>query len=256
MSFIKKLAKFVLQILQYNLKRLLFFFTGNKKYGKFIVLTRSRTGSTYLNQLLDSHPNISTLDEPYRIKFIQTSFMIWNRVFSSKPKQIEQVGFKLMYYHDLNVNNSVWDILKNNLDVKIIHLQRHNLLRCLISRELAVKMKAFHSHEIDGNRNILKKKVFINPDKIIRDLELTETSKIKALKLLENHQIIELYYEDFCNNTTKLNEVLQFLNLPSVELKSSLKKMNPEPLEDLVSNYSDIYNRLRNTKWSYLLDLP
>jgi len=184
--------------------------------------------------------------------------MVWNRIFSSKPKKIEKVGFKLMYYHDWEIKqNSVWDILQRNLGVKVIHLQRLNLLRCLISRELAFQTNAFHSNvDIRTKSSLIKPQIYIDPEKVIKNLELTKLSKKRALTLLKHHQMIELYYEDFTMYPNKLDKVLKFLNLSKVELKATLKKLNPEPVDQLISNYKEISERLKNTDWAYLLDLP
>lgn len=256
-SFINKLVKLVLSNLVYDCRRIVYWLTGNKDYNKFIILTRSRTGSTLLVKLLNSHPLVETQVEPFRRKFWRSSSMIWSRVFSFKPKHIQQVGFKLMYYHDYDLKkNNVWHILQNNREVKVIHLQRRNLLRCLVSREIAFQTNVFHSYQIKNAGTLEKPYIYMKPDDVIQDLELTIQLKQDALNLLKNHQIMKLYYEDFLNNHEKFEEIFKFLNLPKHDLKAYMKKMNPEPLEELVINYSEIYDRLKNTEWAYLLNLP
>lgn len=65
-TFLNKSAKFVLRNLKYDFRRIWYYFLGNKEYDKFIILTRSRTGSTLLVKLLNSHPMVEALNEPYQ----------------------------------------------------------------------------------------------------------------------------------------------------------------------------------------------
>ena len=97
---------------------------GNNQYRRFIVLSRSRTGSNLLISLLNSHPHIYTERE------------IFGKL--SGRNYVKAKGFKIFYYHPLDDDScSIWDELQSLDDLYVIHLKRRNILRTLLSRKTA-----------------------------------------------------------------------------------------------------------------------
>ncbi|WP_280564143.1 hypothetical protein [Chromohalobacter sp. 48-RD10] len=72
---------------------------GDNRYRKFIVLTRSRTGSNLLVSLLNSHPNISADGEIFSKLNGRDYKRIISNAFSRQPRYIKAKGFKIFYYH-------------------------------------------------------------------------------------------------------------------------------------------------------------
>ncbi|MCS7039614.1 MAG: hypothetical protein RMN24_07020 [Anaerolineae bacterium] len=111
---------------------------GHRDFVKFIVLTRSRSGSSLLISLLSSHPNVETYGEYFRKLNGRSYQEMINRVFSPKSRKINAVGFKIFYDHPHDEQNSeLWNYLAGLADLRILHLKRKNFLRTFISRKIA-----------------------------------------------------------------------------------------------------------------------
>jgi len=93
---------------------------GNKKYNKFIVITRSRTGSNLFMSLLGSHPNIIARGELFRSLDGKSCKETWGNTFTNMPKHVKYFGFKIFYYHPLDSDDrEIWELLKNDSKIKV-----------------------------------------------------------------------------------------------------------------------------------------
>src|SRR5690606_26460474 len=105
---------------------------------KFIVLSRSRTGSNLLISFLNSHPNIRARGEMFARLNGKNCKDVLARGFARQPFYVKATGFKIFYYHPMDDDSGhVWDVLAELDDLRIIHLKRRNILRTLISRKIA-----------------------------------------------------------------------------------------------------------------------
>jgi len=226
------------------------FFT-KRKYGKFVVITRSRTGSNLLISLLDSHEDIIAYGEKFQCLGDKTSSQIFNQIFPVQSNKI--IGFKIFYYHPLDSDDkSIWEQLKNDRSFKIIHLRRNNLLRVHISRLIAEKSGNWSSR---SKNSIDNKMLHIDIKKLLNDFTNTDNQIKRAQKFLKNRKIFEVAYENLINERENtINEILRFLEVSKVNLKSPYKKQNPEKIQDLVSNYNELYDKLINTEHSFMLE--
>ena len=57
---------------------------GNYDYGKYVIITRARTGSNLLVALLSSHPNIHSHGELFNKTVNRSCSKIWNSTFCKK----------------------------------------------------------------------------------------------------------------------------------------------------------------------------
>ena len=228
---------------------------GNTDYDKFVIVTRSRTGSNLLKSLLNSHPEIIAEGELFRRLEGRSCKEIWDNTFSPKSKKIKYIGFKLFYYHPLDSDDKeVWEFIKSDRNIKIIHLTRENILRTVVSREIADKTNAWTNK---GNKNITKngKQIELDIDYCLSEFELTKNSEEKTKVDFADHDFIQLSYEDLSDDKQKvMNELFQFLSVDSVNVSSSYKKQNVEKLKDLVTNYDKVYEQLEKTKWANFLN--
>lgn len=70
-------------------------------------------------------------------------------------------------------SSDVWDMIRNDKSIKIIHLRRENMLRTHISRLIAGKTDQWASKK-QTNVNIKNKKVELNIPKLFDDFEQIE----------------------------------------------------------------------------------
>jgi len=227
---------------------------GKKNYGKFVVVTRSRTGSNLLMSLLNDHKDIRTYGERFNRLKGRSTGLIYNKIFPKKAT-VNWVGFKLFYYHPLDSDDkTIWDKIKNDRDVKIIHLRRENLLRVYISRIIAGKSNTWLKRT-KSNVKVETKRIEINVEDLVKDIHRTNQYIEETNKLFQNHSVLNLTFEELVNNKESIiNNVFSFLNVSPMLVKSTLKRQNSESIEDLVSNYNELYSKLENTELAYLLE--
>jgi LPS sulfotransferase NodH len=114
---------------------------GNKEYKKFIIISRSRTGSTFLMALLNKHSNMICEGELFKKLDGNSCQTIWNNLFSKKPKRVKYVGCKLFYYHPFDDDKQVWDFIDQDKSIVIIHLTRKQYLEAYVSQKIGEKTK-------------------------------------------------------------------------------------------------------------------
>lgn len=226
--------------------------SGVSNYNKFVIITRSRTGSNFLISLLNSNRKIRAFGEIYNIIGKNNCQKIYADIFPKKSKKT--IGFKIFYYHPIDSNDkSIWDILKNDQTFKIIHLQRRNLLRVHISRLIAGKTDDWKKtkNKVDKLKG---KKVLIDLGELTKDFETTNTYIQKANNDFKNHEMINVFYEDLIDNKDAImTRVFNFLNVENCSTQSKLLKQNPEKIEDLVLNYKELKDYLIRSQYSDLL---
>lgn len=67
-------------------------------------------------------------------------------------------------------------------------------------------------------------------------------------ELFGEHNIHRLYYEDLTERyTDTLNQAQAFLGLKPRLLVAETRKQNPEPLQELIENYAELYEAFKGT---------
>ena len=243
----------MIKIILTKLKSLPECLIGDTNYGKFVVIARARTGSNLLLSLLNNHPQIRALGEKFSRLGNKNTKLIFNEIFPKKSTKT--IGFKLFYYHPIDSEDkSIWEILKNDTNFKIIHLQRKNVLRTHISELIARKLDLW----TDRGRSeigLVKKKININVDEFYRVLEKNEKHIEKVKNQFQQHKMIDVFYEDLVDNRSKTMErVFDFLNVSNYDSKTDLLKQNPEKMNDLIMNHEELVEKLINSKYSFMLE--
>lgn len=237
-----------------SLKRIRYNCLANYDYDKFVVITRSRTGSNFLISLLNSHKNIQAHGEVFARLHNKKAKEKWNLIFSKKFRPVKLVGFKIFYYHPFdNDDKDVWNYIKNDNRIKIIHLRRVNKLRTHISRLIAEKNDIWLSEGKD-QMTLKDKKVKVNLDKCLEDFKKIENWENQVKLDFLHHPLIEITYESLVNKQqATMKHVFNFLGTRNLKVSSKLKKLNPGKLTDLVLNYDELFNELSNSEYSYML---
>lgn len=239
-----------------------------------VILAPKRSGSTFLQEALNSHPQIICYDELFmqnknvdkrRGQFLYRSlkrdkgwsvnqYLKW--LF--KKEKDKSTLFRLMYLHEnkFGVLNEI-----KNMDIPVIHLTRENLLekelsRVSKSREIGEKVK------VDVNKTISQMK------------KEKKTNEIYKKKLKNYNKKLEITYEDMIGETvgeqketknygafnivsdqiTYLNEsinnqICDFLNIDYYSMWSNVSKRNPWNIEDIVENYDELFKAIKETKF-------
>ncbi|MDT0650825.1 Stf0 family sulfotransferase [Autumnicola edwardsiae] len=229
---------------------------GNYNYEKFVVITGPRTGSNLLISLLSSHRNIHAYGELFN-KERELSFSeIWDKTFSRKINKIDSVGFKIFYDHPLgSKDKKVWDLIKSDRKMKIIHLKRENVVRSELSLLIAHHTRIWGLTPTMKDIPIDQRKIVVEVDQFYKKLKERKEWEHQTLYSFQNHPYFEITYEKLTQDRGEtMNSIFDFLNVPVHKSKSDLRKQNSEGIEDLVENYDEFRNKLLQTEFACFLE--
>lgn len=245
---------------------------GHQNYQKYVLLGRSRVGSTLLARYLNSHVNIiqygliflnenSKIGKPFlgnerkalELKKRSHSDFIKKYIYRNYPTRLQAVGFKLFYDHANNDSfGNIWSTILSDPNIKILHMKRRNLLRNILSAQIAKKTGEY----IHFKGNSQSKAVTLEPAYLEMQLLKLQAQHSKYDDLFSNHSCMDIYYEDLVNNASQtLLEIQQFLGVHfKMDLSASLEKQNIEPLRELIINYDEVDVALKRLNFSWMLN--
>ena len=238
----------------------------------FCVVSRGRTGSTYLLSLLDSHPGVNQSQEVlgrYRLGLEDVREEIRRRGAGAylerclRRKGFERaVGFKVLYYQleesyarrqGLPGLAGASDYLAGREDVRIIHLKRRNRLRRLVSAELASTKSEYW--RVEGDAGGPEPTIRLSAEWCRRDFERTRAWEETYDGLFAHHPGLEVVYEDLAADPQRVCEcVFRFLGLPPRAVSSRLVKQNTRGLREVVENYDELKAHFAGTQWEGQFD--
>ena len=241
------------------------------------ILAESRCGSTWLQETLNSHSDITMetelLNPHHRIErysaFLQRLHKInplikklINRTIcinnveelkkELKKHETKYSGCKILFrqllkqYYTNNSINMSSQFFHHFPECRIIFLERKNILKAETSMAMCAKYNLFHT-----TKNVKETgSVYLNPVFLYKRLELRQAYKNTTRTLLSKLQIptISTSYEDmFGNPQDFLDKASKFLDIQSEWKYSQLKKIAKRPLSEYVENWHEIRNFLKGT---------
>ncbi len=259
-------------------------------YTRFIITGDARTGSNMLAQALNTNPAIRCFREIFNgqqdyvdyfvegydqadradldlrnsdpVRFLRT------RIFNEHPEQYRAVGFKYLYGHFWGFD-ALTEHLQADPDLRVIHLKRRNMLRSLVSVQLAeatnkwiedwgptrprplpVRAASAATHPIRTIQRLRKKfappvetkpEVILTQEQCERWFFRTNHEVTRTEEIFASHAGLELYYEDIiADRDAAFARVQEFVGVEPQKLVVTLRRQNPEPLRDLISNYDEL----------------
>jgi len=229
---------------------------GHSDYKRFIILSRSRTGSNLLNSFLNSHPNIHTEGEVASKLNGRKPKDILARSFGKEPYCIKAKGFKIFYYHPMDDDSKdIWHDLLNMDDLRVVHLKRRNIFRTLISRKIAVLQDVWATDSPARTGDGGKKGVGFTVEELENSFEQTREWENRGDEMFNSHPLVSVCYEDLVSDPeSTYRKVTDFLGLQYVHPTTHLKKQNTEKLADLVINYDDLKSAFHETQWEVFFE--
>lgn len=240
---------------------------------RFAILSMQRSGSGWFETLLNSHINITSNGEIFSVKerrenassILRTLDMVYNLdliTSASKNHCSAAVGFKWMLNQGLIQYHKEIVEYFNNKGVSVIFLFRRNLLRRMVSvlansydryARLLNGTHKSHVHSTEEASTLAKYKPEINTTLLITDLKRMEASTKEALDYFNSTRSIILYYEDLIKDHTKLEDVIEFLRLPQMNLTSRQVKIHSGPPQEHIKNWDDVNKTLKGTAYESFL---
>ena len=250
---------------------------GHMGYERFVILGTGRTGSTFLQSLLNSHSQIVAFGEIFQsydairwdygsyrkdaprrqlsacqddpVRFLET------HVFAKFPRGISAVGFRLFYTHAQHPRQTgLWSYLSKCVDLKIIHLKRRNVLRAYLSHMTASVSGRWK--ELSGKSGDDSISVHMDLDACLQKFIETRTQEKKHDSLFANHQKIELFYEELSRDyTTEMQRLQQFLGVEYEQVVPATHKQARLPLSLAISNYNELKQGFKGTPWEEFFEV-
>uniref|UniRef100_A0A0E0FU80 Sulfotransferase n=1 Tax=Oryza nivara TaxID=4536 RepID=A0A0E0FU80_ORYNI len=180
----------------------------------FAILSMQRSGSGWIETLLNSHENISSNGEIFSIK--------------ERRSNITSITKTLDKLYNLDWLSSA---AKNECTAAV------GLKWMLNQAQILAQFKP----EIDTK-------------KLIADLKKSDKLAADALLYFKKTRHIILYYEDVVSNDTKLMDVLDFLRLPKRKLSSRHVKIHTKLLRDHIDNWAEVNSTLMGTQYESFLN--
>ncbi|MYC60381.1 MAG: adenylyl-sulfate kinase, partial [Gammaproteobacteria bacterium] len=240
--------------------------TGHKRTDKFMISCTARSGSSMLSTLLNSHPRVLCHGEvlaaphesagPYHdLRSQGADVDDWLREYRQErpeaflydvcfnPAGHQSVGFKFKLEESLTSSyKSFRELLAADKDIKIIHLQRKNILDKYVSLQMTRQSGVF-SIRSSSQRPDLRPFTIDIPDFIAyvrKDRQRYET----AFEMFRDHPSLHLTYEELCESRpAALGKVQDFLELPQADLATMMIKVIKKNT-DLVLNLDEVREAL------------
>jgi len=231
---------------------------------KFLIYTRGRTGSTLLTELLNCHPEIFCDVEIFNFLYSGSMVKFPGMYINSCSKRASAAG-KKVYGFKVKISQLRYEHKYDNYDEilyslygkgwKFLHLKRVNFLRHQLSNIISFQTNIYHLRKTDKD---FKKKVTVSCDKLYKGIiygEEVEKTEEENLKNIPHHTVIyerDLLVNDRFQKTA--NDIFQFLGLKSFPVKSDLKRITQDRLEDVIENYKEVEDYFKNTKYEKYLN--
>lgn len=249
---------------------------------KFILLSRSRSGSTVLIRSLDKHSQIFCAGEIfnddggiYRVEWeFPTINFLKNTIFNIRliknihlnkilnillgvfrtnshlknfykyaaKNNNRPAGFKLMLSHSLFF--PITKLWIKNQNIKKIVLVRENTLAIHISH--LKSKKDGYSHLKKGEK-VSNQKVFIDTSNLIRRLRKIEKDNNKLKKIAGKSNSLLITYEEIYKWGMLTNKICDFLEVDKESIAPVLKKRSKKELKENISNLDEVKRSLKNT---------
>lgn len=228
---------------------------GKRSETRFIMLTRSRTGSNHLSAMLNSHPNVLIQDEIFSRLESKNWREIYDRWHAPKAFFIKASGFKIFYYHPMDADGTdLWRTLTGDEDLKVLHLKRRNRLETELSQRLATITGKWLQKA--GEKTGETPRVAIDPQKLQEAFERTDAHELEFEQKFGAHAVHEIYYEDLIADPHgQFLKVCDFLGVRRRSPKSNLVKQRRTPVSELIENFDALKAYFHGSRWAHFFKL-
>ena len=226
----------------------------------FVVVSQERTGSTLLSTLLSYHPSVlMDMDVFFTPETWPSSRRSGRRVFSRRPVR----GFKFKGGH-APLRDSVEDAheflrTQQEAGLRIIRLQRHDLLRQAISSYMVGARNELHAW--NGRTDTKPQRpsqVAVDVEDVFGRMEYFDRLTRFQDKMLRDVPHLAISYEahllDAAHHQSTADQIFEHLGLARHPVETQLRKLTPNTLSDVVSNVDQLAARLQGTRFASFLE--
>lgn len=242
---------------------------GGKQYRRFVMLGRSRTGTTMLITALDRHTQALTYGEifqdagqvrwsarmgtkPRAVTAASAWPFVEQNVFRAYPAGIRAVGFKIFYYHaQEGAWSTVWDAMQADRNLFFIHVKRRNLLDMLVSRHFAQLRDKWVGKAGGPTAAPSTKQVVLSYDECLETFTETEAYYEQSAQVFAHHPLLEVHYEDMADDfEAQSRRVQAFLGLDYEDITPATRKQARRPLPERLANFDELQRQFAGSPWA------
>lgn len=227
-------------------------------YTKFVIVGEGRSGSTFLQLLLASHPNILSYGEllnpntdqrendarnygqfPALTRADDAIEFLNRYIFIAHPETIQACGFRLFYSHGRAGNwRDIWEALRE-AKIKTIHLKRQNYLDRYLSLQLGFRSQQWTMFAGDARQK--EEPIVLDPIECLKDFQRASQQRIEADQFFQHNPKIDVIYEKLSANPEMvMREVQSFLNIDQHTLLTNLVKQRVQKKSEIIANYEEL----------------
>jgi hypothetical protein len=237
-----------------------------------------RSGTTFLRDLLQRHPELVVNGEILlpelwdggwydylrkRIITDSTSLFPWRQSELFKEFTANLPGDKVVVdlkTEELELIPALNDSIYGNPDHLFLILMRTNLLKQIVS-ELLMNHRIELGDRVVHREYVPQKLVLrVHPPEILRLMRVKHAIQQKFRMLAKNSgcRYLEILYEDLQSNLRHnlLDEIQNFLGIARTSLSGTFVKQNPQPIAEIVENFSELAAEIKGSEFAYCLSLP
>ncbi len=212
-----------------------FFGAKNFDYNRFAIVCTSRSGSTWLHTLLNSHPQVTSKGEiVFKTHKLNKDLDLEADVFHQYASSIKAVGLKVFYGLTNDIYEPTLQALRRDSEIKIIHLVRENRLAQFVSLQ-AAKRNSEWSHKGTSKTQPIRIE--------LADFQQFNEKQINLQTKIDQDfkgRILNISYEDLLSRQNEtLVLVQEFLGVKHRKLFSALKRQSTSDLKGRIANWSD-----------------
>jgi LPS sulfotransferase NodH len=235
-----------------------------RKPTRFVIAGTPRSGTTWLVSALNAHPDVfcagELLDDPHLAdnpRFAADPWAGLPKVFESSLGNKAAVGFKIFYFHCWDYHKehaAIWDRLRDDTDLRVIHFTRTNLLRLVLSWEMARKtdrwaLGAGDAPIVDAPRCMLP------VPELLRKFSEVETGLERMRDVFQRHHQFSLTYETlFADTERAMGEVEAFIGVQRRFVRGAQRKQETRTLREAIANYDEVAAALSATRYAHFLE--
>jgi len=224
---------------------------------RFIFFAHARSGSHLFADLISTHPDVECVTEQYlfkRRRGIRAPYYYVDGI--SKRTASPVFGGKINIRHlDRQARSNEKTIAKFFAKHwKFIILQRENVLRQVISSQVAKQRKRYRDTE---RPTLSEMQITLDIPKLYQLLANKVALNERVAQLLAPYETLTVIYEkDLVGSEAQqrmADRVFRFLDLDSVPVKTRYAKSGVYALSDYITNYDELVASLQNTAYAQYL---
>lgn len=215
--------------------------------------------------MLNQHPEIYCAEELLEkyskvFKSLKWKLGAWSGSklfirYAMSNNSTEVFGFEMKLWHlyrlGVSVNQAIDFIDRIGIDKHIV-LERQNYLRVIASSSVSKETSFWHTK----SKNIPSlTKIHLNSNGLTYAFQKFSDFYNEIKGSLDRNYLCLSYEEDILQDPkVAFNKVVNFLELDKLEPNIDLGRTNPYPLKEMILNFDEISDRLKNTPYEWMLE--